>query len=162
MSKLEIARRINRLRNVVTHFLKNPGNYCKKHARGWVPTVTNREKRLLLRDLTNKSMSIREAKHVNGLTASVTTIWRSINVSPDIKFQKMKIMPSMESHHMTARLDWARNHMSWTSEWHKVVFSDEKKFNLDGPDGYKYYWHDLRREPQWVSKRVAGGGSVMV
>ena len=80
MSKREIARRINRSHNVVIYFLKNPGNYGKKNAGGWTPTVTNREKRLLLRDLTDKSMSIREAKRVNGLTASIATIWRSIKV----------------------------------------------------------------------------------
>ena len=67
-------REINRSHNVVIYFLKNPGKYGKKHAGGWVPTVTYMEKRLLLRDLTNKSMSIKEAKRVNGLTASVTTI----------------------------------------------------------------------------------------
>ena len=43
-----------------------------------------------------------------------------------------------------------------------VIFTDEKKFNLDGPDGFKYYWHDLRPEPEWFSKRAFGGGSLMV
>ena len=36
--------------------------------------------------------------------------------------------------------------MSWEKEWYKIVFSDEKKFNLDGPDGYQYYYHDIRKE----------------
>ena len=43
-----------------------------------------------------------------------------------------------------------------------MVWSDEKKFNLDGPDGVKYYWHDLRNEPLRFSRRGHGGGSVMV
>uniref|UniRef100_A0A8R1II52 DDE_3 domain-containing protein n=1 Tax=Caenorhabditis japonica TaxID=281687 RepID=A0A8R1II52_CAEJA len=42
------------------------------------------------------------------------------------------------------------------------IFSDEKKFNLDGPDGYKLYWHDLRKDPAVFSKRNFGGGSLMV
>ena len=46
--------------------------------------------------------------------------------------------------------------------WKKVVFSDEKKFNLDGPDGLAYYWHDIRREKQYFEKRQQGGESVMV
>lgn len=37
-----------------------------------------------------------------------------------------------------------------------------KKFNLDGPDGFCGYWHDLRKEPRYFSKRNFGGGSVMV
>ena len=42
------------------------------------------------------------------------------------------------------------------------MFSDEKKFDLDGPDGSQCYWHDLRKEKQVFSKRLFGGGSVMV
>lgn len=43
-----------------------------------------------------------------------------------------------------------------------MIFSDEKKFNLDGPDGFNCYWRDLRKEPRYFSKRNFGGGSVMV
>ena len=43
-----------------------------------------------------------------------------------------------------------------------MIFSDEKKFNLDGPDGYQYYWHDLRKDQEIYSKRVQGGGGVMI
>ena len=48
----------------------------------------------------------------------------------------------------------------WTSP--KVVWSDEKKFNLDGPDGFSYYWHDLRKEQEIFSTRAQDGGSVMI
>jgi hypothetical protein len=43
-----------------------------------------------------------------------------------------------------------------------VVFSDEKKYNLDGPEGFSFYWHDLRNEKLIFSKRTQGGGSVMI
>ena len=52
--------------------------------------------------------------------------------------------------------------MTWDTKWCNVIFSDEKKFNLDGPDGFSYYWHDLRREREILSKRQFGGGSVMI
>ena len=43
-----------------------------------------------------------------------------------------------------------------------MIFSDEKKFNLDGPDGFNCYWRDLRKEPRFFTTRNFGGGSVMV
>ncbi len=52
--------------------------------------------------------------------------------------------------------------MTWSEEWRRIVFSDEKKFNLDGPDGFAYYFLDLRREEHILSRRQQGGGSVMV
>lgn len=44
----------------------------------------------------------------------------------------------------------------------QVIFSDEKKFSLDGPDGNHSYWRDLRKEPRYFSTRNFGGGSLMV
>ncbi|GBM03170.1 Transposable element Tc3 transposase [Araneus ventricosus] len=43
-----------------------------------------------------------------------------------------------------------------------VLYSDDKKWNLDGPDGNIKYWHDLRKQPRCFFSRQSGGGSVMV
>jgi len=75
---------------------------------------------------------------------------------------KLKCKPVLTMAHKQARLQFARNHMASREFWRTVVFSDEKKFNLDGPDGIHQYWHDLRKQPHILSKRVHGGGSVMV
>lgn len=52
--------------------------------------------------------------------------------------------------------------MAWADQWKRVIFSDEKKVNLDGPDGLNYYWHDLRNEKEIKMSRNFGGGAVMV
>lgn len=65
--------------------------------------------------------------------------------------------------HEEKRLEWGMEKISWNVEkWKQVVFTDEKKFNMDGPDGFRNYWHDLRRERRIFSKRQNGGGSLMV
>jgi hypothetical protein len=43
----------------------------------------------------------------------------------------------------------------------QVVYSDEKKFNMDGLDGIYYYWRDLRNEARFFLRRNFRGGSVM-
>lgn len=52
--------------------------------------------------------------------------------------------------------------MTWSNKWFKVVFSDEKKFNIDGPDGYNFYFHDLRKEELFLQRRHSRECGVMV
>ena len=88
---------------------------------------------------------------------------RVINSSPNlVLYAKKKSRPPLNEPHKRQRLLWARIHMCCTLQWHSVIFSDEKKFNLDGPDDFAYYWHDLRKEKKYFNKRHNGGGSVMV
>lgn len=42
------------------------------------------------------------------------------------------------------------------------MFSDQKRFNLDGAYGLKYYWHDLHKEKENYFNLHSGEGSVMV
>ncbi|KAG6941567.1 hypothetical protein JG687_00019574 [Phytophthora cactorum] len=65
--------------------------------------------------------------------------------------------------HKAHRLALAKR-MVVTSQtgWERIIFSDEKKFNLDGPDGLQSYWHNVRRPQRTTVRRQNGGGSVIV
>ena len=52
--------------------------------------------------------------------------------------------------------------MVWDHQWKNVIWSEENKFNLDGPDDFVYYLHDLRKEKLVQSMKHTGGGSVMI
>ena len=79
-----------------------------------------------------------------------------------LKYKKKKRQHRLTASHKQRRIEWAKEYVTWKDQWRCVIFSDEKKFNLDGPDGWAYYWHDLRRDKEIFSKRQQGGKSLMV
>ncbi|XP_053967182.1 transposable element Tc3 transposase [Anastrepha ludens] len=71
--------------------------------------------------------------------------------------KKIKIEPVLSQFHQNERLNFANSHIAWGEEhWRRVVFQDERKFNLDGPDGFSSYFHDLRNYEQTLSQRPRG------
>lgn len=68
--------------------------------------------------------------------------------------------PVLSKKHKEARLQCAKDRMTWTSKWDNTVFSDENRFTLDGRDSYRYYFHDLRKENLTFCHRQNGGGGV--
>jgi len=161
-SKRKIASIIGRLPFVVLNYLNNKENYGKNRTGGPKQLLSLRDKRHIINYASNKVISLVQIKDDLNLNVSIPTIWRVLNENPNIKHMKIKSKPVLKPHHKLARLEFAKHHMSWTKEWQNVIFSDEKKFNLDGPDGFHSYWHDLRKEVKVFSKRNFGGGSLMV
>ncbi|RWR98786.1 Transposable element Tc3 transposase-like protein, partial [Dinothrombium tinctorium] len=128
--------------DAVAHVLADPDNYGKRKRSGRPPKLTPRNKRAIL----------------NATNAGPTTA-RQILAHLDLNLKKK---PALQNHHKDARLNFAQKHISWSDQWNSIIFSDEKKFNMDGPDGIHYYWHDLRSKPKTIMSRNFGGGSVMV
>uniref|UniRef100_A0A1I7X3F7 HTH_Tnp_Tc3_2 domain-containing protein n=1 Tax=Heterorhabditis bacteriophora TaxID=37862 RepID=A0A1I7X3F7_HETBA len=122
--------------------------------------MNGREKKEILRTASNSTISINEIRRTCGIDASKTTVWRMLDKCPNIVRSRMKKCPQLTQGHSDERLCWARIFMR--CDWEKVIFSDEKKFNLDGPDACHSYWRDLRKEPRHFSTRNFSRGSVMI
>ncbi len=162
LSHRQIALKIKRSKTLVTNYLKNPKSYGNLKRSGRRISLEPRPRRQILRVASSNTISCKKIAGTLGLKVSRWTINRIINQSGYIRYAKKIVSPALTDGHKELRLSWAKEHMTWNEEWKNIIWSDEKKFNMDGPDGFSYYWHDLRKEKSVFSKRAQGGGSVMI
>ncbi|KAF0702625.1 hypothetical protein AaE_015816 [Aphanomyces astaci] len=158
----EIERLVGRSRSAIALFLSTPAAYDKNKRPGRPPKVTPSDVRRILRTASNSFLSSRELVNHCDLSIKARRAHQLLASAQHLENIKVMASPLLTRQHKVERAVWAREKVTWDDQkWVTVVFSDEKKFNLDGPDGLKFYWHDLRKEKTIFSKRQSGGGSVM-
>lgn len=119
--------------------------------------------RRLLREAHRGDKSARELRDDLKLNVTVRRVQQVLSECSTLTYRKMLKAPMLTAKNRIERLRWARRYISrGDNYWLKVVFSDEKKFNLQVPDGFSCYWHDLRREVRCFPTRQMGGGSLMM
>nr|CCA27267.1 Transposable element Tc3 transposase putative [Albugo laibachii Nc14] len=91
-----------------------------------------------------------------------TTVLRVLRASKFASYIKRKPTPHLKKHHKAKRIPFAKKHLNKVEFWERVLFTDENKFNLDGPGGCQYYWHVILKDPETYSRRGMRGGSVLV
>lgn len=64
----------------------------------------------------------------------------AINHRPEFfPLQKAELSKLMTNLQKTQRVQLAVKRAHYTTKWHNVISSDEKKFNLDGLDDLQYF-----------------------
>jgi len=162
MSNRWIAGQLGRTHACINAFVKAPAAYNTVKRPGRKPKVTVLHLRRLFRAASKGDKTAAQLKSDLELPISVRRVQQLLKSCQHLRWEARKPSPWMTKAHCTARVIWAAEQLSLRREWAQVIFSDEKKFNLDGPDGIQYYWRDLRKEPQYFHKRQGGGASVMV
>lgn len=162
VSMAEMERQTGRSRKVISKYLQNPELYGAIKHLGRPKKLSTRVRRKIFVKASNQTTSAKQIKDELKLDVSPRTVNRVLNSSELLQYKKMQSKPPLNQAHKTAREKFAKEHIKWDEKWFDVIWSDEKKFNLDGPDGWSYYWHDIRKEERIFARRVQGGGSVMI
>lgn len=162
LSNREIARKLSRSACVVDNFVNLGKFYGKIKRRGRKKIVDRALKARITALCKANSLTAPEIKAALEVPVSVRRIQQILKESKQVKWMKRKKKPKLTESHKKARLAYAKKYIQWSVQWRDVIFSDEKKFNLDGPDGCQYYWHSLNKSREVRFSRNYGGGSVMV
>ena len=62
----------------------------------------------------------------------------NIKKCPNVEYSKGQKAPSWKEHHIKARFSGAKKDVTFGGKWSDVVFTDEEKWKLDGPDGFNW------------------------
>lgn len=157
-----ISEKIGRSRNVVTKYIKDPINYGKKKSTGRKKKLSIRTISAVIKEAKGKNITAKKIIQKFDLRVHKSTITRILNKDGKLKRRKIKRKPILQKIHKRNRLLFAGQYRNLKEKWNSVIFSDEKKFNLDGPDGYNYYWGGLNIKEPIYSRRSMGGESIMV
>ena len=139
-----------------------PRPCSKKKPRGGASKLSAQGARMIMRSASAGAASSSQIKADSNLGVSPRRV-RQILSRPDrlLHWRRKSALPLTEAR-KKKRIEFAKANSDLGEDWKKMAFADEKKFNLDGPDGLQYYWHDLRKGPELFSKRKFGGGGIML
>lgn len=119
-SQREIAKLINRSRNVIYLYIKNRSNQIVKKKRGPRPKLSDRDKRKIVAAASQTTKGCRRIKNDVAPQVSKSTVHRVLKDSPNLVCEKMQKAPKLKPHHMQARYNFAEEKLHWTHEWSKV------------------------------------------
>uniref|UniRef100_H3GUW3 Tc1-like transposase DDE domain-containing protein n=1 Tax=Phytophthora ramorum TaxID=164328 RepID=H3GUW3_PHYRM len=150
-----IAEKTKRSRDCVQRALKTGST--RRRTAGRRPSLTKRQTRRIVRKTSTGDYSSTRLKGELSCLCTARTIRRLLAGVDWMDYAKMNNTLPLTKQHKLARLDWAKRMIVQPDMWPTIVFSDEKKFNLDGPDGLRHYWRDIRRPTRQTARRQNGG-----
>lgn len=90
---------------------------------------------------------------------SIRTMQRALKLCR-FDYQPATKLIQLSAAHKRARLAAARKWIAENHQWDITVFTDEKRFSMDGPDSWSSYTDEGR--PVQLNKRQNNGGGIMV
>ena len=119
--------------------------------------LSERAVRAIVNIARSEKLTASKVLHKLPLDVSVRTFQRTLTECEHMHFGPIQVRPRLTADHIKKRLKWCRDHSKkLVEDWTNVVFTDETRFVLDGPDGQEKYWADERLPKQIFFKKPRG------
>ena len=143
LSQRRIARMLGVPRTTVRDAIRRfreTGSYTRRPGQGRHRCTSARDDRFLVSNvLRDRFCTATEARNrlreVRNVVVSERTVRRRL-AERDLGAFRPAQVPKLHAAHKRNRLQFARQYVDWTMEqWKDVLFSDESRISLRGPDG---------------------------
>lgn len=163
MNTDETGEVVSRVRGIVHNVVRNRNQLSSSLKSGRPKKLSPQDLINLLRKARTGLYTARQLKTILNLDVCVEHVQSILRSDKHLRWIRMKKKPYMTPLHHSRRLSWAEKFVQYSqNQWGSVIWSEEKKFNLDRPDGHAFYWHDKRITKRVLSRRHTGGGSIML
>ena len=156
---LDIAKEIERDHRTIKRFLGNSNVRRQRSDKGKIRKITGwqmmRIKRAAVKNPLSSSKQIFERAGVSEIPRTS----RCRHLQTIAKMTKPAIRPPLTTRHKTKRLEWARKYIK--TDFQSVLFTDECRATLDGPDGWSRGWLERGWDTPIRLRRQQGGGGIM-
>ena len=155
-----IARILGRHVRTIQRFLRNPSTRKVRSDKGELKAVNTRDIRKIKREVFKKPGSTSKAIFENAGLNEVPKTTRNRILRTISKVRSPEKKPPLTQRHMRLRVEWARSYMK--QDMKCVLFTDETRATLDGPDGWSKGWVGFEGKLHHRFQRHQGGGGVML
>ena len=153
MSQRAIAARVNRSKTAAIQHVLRDHTTDERHSKVKRPSkVSSILSRLIGSTAKKDELSTSQLVNKLGIDVSVRTVQHILQNDYFTEYVSMKARTNLTPVHKQKRPKWEREMVvKCASFWHKVTFTDKKRWCLDGPDGCNNYWA-YKRLPREVSR----------
>jgi len=150
------------LKGISSDFEKKAGGRPNKLSKRLIKQIAQRFVKGEFKTSTDAIRYLINDFNISVSKCTIRNILRKSGLRSYAKVKKPRLLPK----HKLGRLIFSREYSKKPGTfWENIIFSDESKFNLFGPDGCKRVWRYPKSPLQdWHIRPVVkfGGGSVMV
>lgn len=141
-----IAKQVKRSKDVALDLIKAGRSYRRAERSERPSKMTIQDRLALIGEDSKGQKNARQLDNELKLSVAVSRVQQVLSGSDSLHYQKMAWVPAVKKRHRLERIKWATGRWLWQlQDWFKVVFNEEKKFNLDGPESFAYYLHGIRK-----------------